>query len=58
MLATKGKGRKLIITEIFTLNFDKFDHLCMIRVAEIHFQKDVLLKIVGRENNNHHNIKP
>lgn len=26
MLATKGKGRKLLITEIFTLNFDKFDH--------------------------------
>ena len=27
MLATKGKGRKRLITEIFTLNFDKSDQI-------------------------------
>lgn len=27
MLATKGKGGKLLITEIFTLNFDEPDQI-------------------------------
>lgn len=59
MLTTKGEGRKLLITEIFTLDPDKFDPIMYNGSSwdMIHFQVNTLLKRMGRENHHHHNIK-
>lgn len=47
------------ITEIFTLDPDKFDPIMYNGSSKdmIHFQVNILLKRMGRENNHHHNIE-